>query len=115
MLKRKQPLKKANPQTTVKEHLAAYDNITLNRVIEEFETGVAWTVYKSFLKRKQRESELTTLYKVSQPNGIAEASYASGYAKAMDDVTEGFITELINLVNNKSHAVENPMPEESEV
>ena len=111
MPKQKKPISLPK-KISIEDHLTHYDSTTLIKVMSEFDGGIGWEVYKSFLKRKQRESEITCLYKVAQPNGVAEAAYASGYAKAMDDVTEGFISELVQLIKGDTPVVEIPRSEE---
>jgi hypothetical protein len=109
--KRKQLQSQTTP--TLKEYLDQYDSVTLIAIINAMEDSRAWDVFRAYIKLRQREFEVVALDLMNKDTMVQSAAYASGYAKALDDVSEDLIKQLKDFSLGVSPVVETPRPEES--
>jgi hypothetical protein len=117
MKKQSKPPRSPNPSlsntVTLQEFLRQYDPVTLNGVLRSFDSGTGWGVMKAYIKQVQRTYEVDALDLMNKDNQVQAAAYASGYAKALDDMSEKFIEELNDLVLGNTQALETPRPEDA--
>lgn len=111
MHKLKQPSKIVLP--TLKDYLNTYDSVTLIALINAMEDSRAWDIFRAYIKLRQREFEVAALDLMNKDSMVQSAAYASGYAKALDDVSEDLIKQLKDFSLGVSPVVETPRPEES--
>lgn len=107
MPKLKQPSK--TKSQTLKDFLDTYDLQTLYAAIQSFE-GLGWELMKAYSMTVQRRYEVDALDLIGKGE-TSQAAYASGYAKALDDLKD-FTEGLRQTILGKSQLVENPPPEE---
>ena len=103
----------SNP--SLEELLNSYDRASLMGMISSFENSEAWTVFQAYARLVQRQYEVEALDAMGREGAVKSASFASGYAKGVEDVTEKFMEGLRKTVSNVSMVVENPRPEVDEI
>lgn len=108
---RKRKLPQNNPNRSLNDFLAGYNSVTLIGLIETFENGDAWNIFRAYLKLRQREFEVASLDLVSKGQ-THPAAHASGYAQGIEDVADKLMGEMKKFVLNESPVVESPRPEE---
>ena len=97
---------------SLERYLQAYDAVTLSKVLSHFETSEGWAMFVAYASMVQRQYEIEALDLLGKEGATKSASFASGYAKGVEDVTQSFLQGLRNTVNNVSMIVEDPRPEE---
>ena len=90
--------------------VTGYSGTKLLGALEQFENSLAWEVFKSYAANVQRQYEVSALDLAGKEE--RGASYASGYAKCAEDMTNDFMTGLKNTVQNVNPVIENVRPEE---
>ncbi len=112
MRKLKQPSKTKTNLNSLEQYLQTYDPVTLNRVLNSLEGSEGWGMFIAYAHLVQRQYEVEALDALGKEGAVKSASFASGYAKGVEDVTSSFVQGLRNTVNNVSMVLENPRPEE---
>lgn len=100
--------KKAN---SLKDFLNLYDSNTLRGALLSFEASTGWEVLKAYSEAVQRRYEVDAMDLVAKGE-THQSSYASGYAKALEEMRDSFVEGLQQTILGKSEYVENPRPEE---
>ena len=93
---------------TFKEYLDKFDSKTLQGAVASLDGSIAWELMRSFLKLRQREFEIASLDFTGHSGKSQEAAKASGYAQACEDVADGFMTDLANVLAGRDGLVEGP-------
>ena len=112
MPKRSRPDSKPKTQAKLEEFLNTYDAIQLRGALASFEGSTGWELLKAYISTVQRRYEVDALDLMAKSDGIQAATYASGYAKALDELKNEFVEGLHQTILGKSQVVEVPRPEE---
>lgn len=111
MPKLKQLQTKAN-NPNLKDFLGSYSAVSLQAALNHLEFGDGWSLFKAYVDFVQRRYEVDALDMIGkEERDPRAAAYASGYAKACEEMKESFITGLRETILGKT-AYENPRPEE---
>lgn len=92
--------------------LNSYSAVSLQSALNTLETSEGWELFKSYAKVVQRRYEIDALDMIPKSDQVQAAAYASGYAKAVEELIEAFIPGLRETILGKSGVVENSRPEE---
>lgn len=112
MQKLRQPHSKLNSKkANLQEFLNTYDAVTLQSALTSFESSLGWELLKAYSAHIQRRYEIDALDLVGRHNLNQQAAYASGYAKACEDI-QSFMEGLRNTILGVSQVIETPRPEE---
>jgi hypothetical protein len=93
---------------SLKDFVESYDYRTLMGMLNTFQTSEGWEVFKSYIRLKQREMEVAALDLIKHDGHDKMAAHASGYAQALEDLTERMMPGLIDLILGKTAVIENP-------
>lgn len=114
MPKPKQPKKlqkKVSNSHSLQDFFSQYDAVTLIGMINTFENGEGWKLFRAYMSHVQREYEVTALDLMGKEE--PGASFASGYAKCAEDTQKDFMEGLKKTLLGVSPLVENPREEDS--
>lgn len=110
----KQRKRQPNPTpVSLKDFFQNYDSVTLIALLNTFEQSLGWKVYMAWCALSQRDAEVNSLDKIAKGEN-PQACFASGYAKACEDMGANFIDALKKSILAKSDLVEHPREEEKE-
>lgn len=109
MPKRKQQRNKT--KNSLDDFLNTYPIETLRGAVLTFEGSTGWEIMKAYIDTVQRRYEVDALDLIGKGD-TSPAAYASGYAKALDELKNGFIEGLHQTILGRSQVVEIPRPEE---
>ena len=110
MRKLKQPEKKQKT-LLLNEFLDTYSAESLRGALLTFEASTGWQLLQAYIDTVQRRYEVDSLDLIGKGD-TAPAAYASGYAKALDELKTSFVAGLHQTILGKSQVIENDRPEE---
>ena len=102
---------KTKKKLSLENFLATYDMNTLRGALLSFEASTGWEVMKAYSETTQRRYEVDALDMVAKGETY-QSAYASGYARALEEMREKFVEGLHQTILGKSEYIENPRPEE---
>lgn len=108
----KRLLQKNSQKPSLKEFLDTYPAVTLQAGLNGLENSQGWELFKAYAEYVQRRYEIDALDMIAKHDMVQAAAYASGYAKAVSDLTESFVPGLRSVVLGKDGVVETQRPEE---
>ena len=102
--------KQKKSKKTLENFITGYDSSNLVGALQSLEDSVAWELYKAYCANVQRQYEVAALdISAREEKG---ASYASGYAKCAEDMTNLFMEGLKKTVLNVNPVIETVRVEE---
>jgi len=108
------PRPKKLPNLSLADHLSKYEPSVLQKALVELDNSFIWTIFKAYLKVRQREFEVASLDFAGHTGKHQESAKASGYAQGIEDVADNLMEELNKLLSGMNGVIENPMPENEE-
>ena len=109
----KQPKKAETVSPTrFNQFLQTYPAVNLEAALSSFENTLGWELMQAYIAYIQREFESDALDLVVENNMVQRAAFASGYAKACEDIPVNFITGLRQAVSGRNPVTELSRPEE---